>query len=185
MKNIFLLLLFLFTQSIGFSQNSQENVEVETNTFYVWEELNLEDAENTGFTYQECNFMNMLLRSVKLGIIRPYQNDSLQIRLSQEDFLNRINQNKILNKIILKNKVKCDFDKVMYQEILAISIYSTNEKGSEKLICAFSYQELEQNLLLDNSEAVICLGENLKIPLIEIFKNHSFKTTFWKKKKIE
>ncbi len=182
-------MLFLFTQTIGFSQNLQENVEIETNTFFVWEELNLEDAENTGFTYQDCHFTNMLLQSVKLGIIRPYANDSLQMRLSQEDFLNRINQKYILSKIILKNKVKFDFDKIIHQEVTAISVYSINEKSKEKekesLICAFSYQELAQNLLLDNSEAMICLGEGLKIPLIEVFENHSFKTTFLRKRKIE
>jgi len=78
MKTTFLFLLFLFYQTIGFSQNLQENIEIEKNTFYVWEELNFE---------------------------------------------NRVSSNKIVNKIILKNKVKYDFGKIIHQEMTAISIY--------------------------------------------------------------
>jgi hypothetical protein len=125
--------------------------------------------------------MTMLIRSVQLGIVRPFTNDSLQTRLGQEYFEQRINKNKILNKIILKSKVNYQVDKIIYQEILAVSIYS--EKG--KLICAFSYEELKANLLLDNSEAMLCLGENLKIPLVEVFENSSFKTRFLRRVKIE
>ncbi len=181
-KNLlfWIFLFFLCFKSICFSQNLQKNVVGETDTFFVWEELNLEDAENTGFVYQDCDFMNVLLGSVQLGIIRPFANDSLQMRLSQEDFLKRINQNNISNKIILKNKVKCQFDKIIHQEILAISIYSV----TRKLICTLSYQELKQNLLLDNLEAMICLVEGLKIPLVEVFDNYSFKTTVLRKRKI-
>jgi hypothetical protein len=145
----------------------------------------LQQAENTGFVYQECDFINLLLESVRLGIIRPYTNDSLQIRLSQEDFLNRTTNRIVLNKIILKSKVNYQVDKISQQEVIAISICS--EKGNDKidLVCAFSYEELKANLLTDNSEAMICLGENLKISLVEVFENHSFKTEFLRKVKIK
>lgn len=175
MKTTLLVLLFLFVQTI------QQNTVLETDTFFLWEILDLEQAENTGFMYQDCDFKNLLLEGVKLGIIRPYLNDSLEIRSSQETFLNRINQAIILDKIILKSKVKYQVDEIVERKLLAISIYST--KGN--LICTFSYKELKENLLSDNSEAMICLGEDLKIPLIEVFDNYSFKTEFLKRVKIE
>jgi hypothetical protein len=178
-----LLIAFLLFESICFSQTLQKEKEeiLKTDTFLVWEILDLQEAENTGFMYQDCNFIALLLQSIKLGIIRPFANDSLKIRLSQENFLERINQKNTSSKIILKNKMKYQVDEIVYQEILAVSIYS--EKGN--LICAFRYEELKANLLLDNSDAMICLGENLKIPLIEVFNNHSFKTLFLRKIKKE
>lgn len=181
MKTTLFVLLFFICQSIGFSQTLNKEEVLKTDTFFVWEVLDLQQAENTGFMYQDCNFINLLLGSVRLGIIRPYRNDALQIRLPQEDFVKRKKQGNALNKIILKNKVNYQDYEVLSHEVIAISIYS--EKG--QLICAFSYEELEQNLLLNNSEAMICLGEGLKIPLIEVFENQSFKTEFLRKVKIK
>jgi len=183
MKTTLLVLLFLFVQTI------QQTIDLETDTFLMWEILDLQQAENTGFVYQDCDFLNLLLEAVKLGIIRPYMNDSLQTRLSQQTFLERINQNTISNKTILKSNVEFEFDEIIdnvdkknsNKKLLAISIYST--KGN--LICAFSYKELTENLFSENSEAMICLGEDLKIPLIEIFDNYSFKTEFLRRIKIE
>ncbi len=171
------LFVFLF---LGI-QITQQNILLEKDDFLVWEILDLEQAENTGFRYQDCDFKKLLLEAVKLGIIRPYLNDSLETRSSQETFLNRTNQAIISNKIILKSKVNYQVDEITDKKLLAISIYST--KGN--LICAFSYEELKENLLLENSEAMICLGEDLKIPLIEVFENYSLKTKFLKRIKIE
>ena len=174
-------ILFLYSQSICFSQTLPKEESLETDTFFMWEVLDLKQAENTGFMYQNCNFKNLLLEGVQLGIIRPFSNDSLQIRLSQEDFLNRTNQKKASNKIILKSKVRYKFDEIIYQDVIAISLYTTEGK----LICVFSYKELKANLLLDNSDAIICLGENLKVSLVEVFENRYFKTKFLRKVKIE
>lgn len=185
MKISLFLLLFLFWQSISFSQTLNKGEVLKTDTFFVWEVLDLQQAENTGFMYQDCNFINLLLESVRLGIIRPYKNDSLQTRLSQEDFLKRKNKGNILNKIILKSKGNYQLDEILFQKVVVISVYTTEGNDKINLLCAFSYEELEQNLLLNNSEAMICLGEDLKIPLVEVFDNHSFKTEFLRKVKIE
>lgn len=179
------IILFLSLSFFLFPKNLQQNIASETDAFFVWEILDLQQAENTGFMYQDCNFINLLLESVRLGIIRPYTNDSLQIRLSQEDFLKRKNKGNVLNKIILKSKVNYQVDKIRSQEVIAINIYTTEKNNKINLTCAFGYEELEQNLFLNNSEAMICLGENLKISLIEVFENRSFKTDFWRKIKIK
>ncbi len=193
MKIIFSLLLFLFYQTNYFPQNytkeyTRENQNAKTNTFLVWQELDIEQAENTGFVYQDCNFKTMILQSVILGIMRPYQNDSLQLRLSNQIFEDKIKDKYISSEIVLKNKVKYEYDEVIYQELIAISIYSVNEegkgKGKKELICSFSYPELKDHLLLDNPEAMICLGNGLKIPLIEVFENRSFKTRTLRKIKM-
>ncbi|WP_375559758.1 hypothetical protein ACE193_18795 [Bernardetia sp. OM2101] len=181
MKTTLFVLLFFICQSISFSQTLNKEEVLKTDTFFVWEVLDLQQVENTGFMYQDCNFINLLLESVRLGIIRPYTNDDLQMRLAQQVFEYRVNKNNIFNKIILKSKVNYQVDEIFSHEVIAISIYS--EKG--QLICAFSYQELVQNLLSENSEAMICLGDGLKIPLIEVFENQSFKTEFLKKVKIK
>lgn len=158
---------------------NKKTIHFQTATFVVWEELDLEQPENTGFVYQECNFLKLLLNSIKLGVIRPYRNSRLKYRLSQQEFLERIDKVSISNKIILKSKVKIEFGKIIDRQLIAMSIYS--EKG--KFICSFDYEEVRENWFLDNPEAMICLGEGLKIPLTEVFENRLYKTTLLRKKK--
>jgi gliding motility associated protien GldN len=56
----------------------------------VWHRVSLKQKQNRPFFAAGNEITGLIIDAVKLGIVRPYQNDSLQTRMSQEDFLSNI-----------------------------------------------------------------------------------------------
>lgn len=76
----------------GYNHNSVRPVH-ETHIMYqksVWHRISLKQKQNRPFFASGNEITGLIIDAVKLGIVRPYQNDSLQTRMSQEDFLSNI-----------------------------------------------------------------------------------------------
>jgi gliding motility associated protien GldN len=76
----------------GYNHNSVRPVH-ESHIMYqksLWHRISLKQKQNRPFFAAGNEITGLIIEAVKLGIIRPYQNDSLQTRMSQEDFLSNI-----------------------------------------------------------------------------------------------
>ncbi|PIY07624.1 MAG: gliding motility protein GldN [Flexibacter sp. CG_4_10_14_3_um_filter_32_15] len=76
----------------GYNHNSVRPVH-ESHIMYqksVWHRVSLKQKQNRPFFAAGNEITGLIIDAVKLGIVRPYQNDSLQTRMSQEDFLSNI-----------------------------------------------------------------------------------------------
>ncbi|WP_338812049.1 gliding motility protein GldN [Bernardetia sp. Wsw4-3y2] len=76
----------------GYNHNSVRPVH-ESHIMYqksLWHRISLKQKQNRPFFATGNEITGIIIDAVKLGIIRPYQNDSLQTRMSQEDFLSNI-----------------------------------------------------------------------------------------------
>lgn len=76
----------------GYNHNSVRPVH-ESHIMYqksVWHRVSLKQKQNRPFFAAGNEITGLIIDAVKLGIIRPYQNDSLKTRMSQEDFLSNI-----------------------------------------------------------------------------------------------
>ncbi len=76
----------------GYNHNSVRPVH-ESHIMYqksLWHRVSLKQKQNRPFFATGNEITGLIIDAVKLGIIRPYQNDSLQTRMSQEDFLSNI-----------------------------------------------------------------------------------------------
>ncbi len=76
----------------GYNHNSVRPVH-ESHIMYqksLWHRVSLKEKQNRPFFATENEITGLIIDAVKLGIIRPYQNDSLRTRMSQEDFLSNI-----------------------------------------------------------------------------------------------
>jgi gliding motility associated protien GldN len=76
----------------GYNHNSARPVH-ESHIMYqksVWHRISLKQKQNRPFFAAGNEITGLIIDAVKLGIVRPYQNDSLQTRMSQEDFLSNI-----------------------------------------------------------------------------------------------
>jgi len=76
----------------GYNHNSVRPV-LESHIMYqksVWHRVSLKQKQNRPFFAAGNEITGLIIDAVKLGIVRPYQNDSLQTRMSQEDFLSNI-----------------------------------------------------------------------------------------------
>ncbi len=76
----------------GYNHNSVRPVH-ESHIMYqksVWHRVALKQKQNRPFFAAGNEITGTIIDAVKLGIVRPYQNDSLQTRMSQEDFLSNI-----------------------------------------------------------------------------------------------
>ncbi len=56
----------------------------------LWFRMSLKEKQNRPFFAVENEITKVIIDAVKLGIIRPYQNDSLRTRMSQEEFLENL-----------------------------------------------------------------------------------------------
>ncbi len=76
----------------GYNHNSVRPIH-ESHIMYqksVWHRVSLKQKQNRPFFAAGNEITGLIMEAVKLGIVRPYQNDSLQTRMSQEDFLKNI-----------------------------------------------------------------------------------------------
>ena len=76
----------------GYNHNSVRPVH-ESHIMYqksVWHRIALKQKQNRPFFAAGNEITGLIMEAVKLGIVRPYQNDSLQTRMSQEEFLSNI-----------------------------------------------------------------------------------------------
>jgi len=76
----------------GYNHNSVRPVH-ESHIMYqksIWHRISLKQKQNRPFFAAGNEITGLIIDAVKLGIIRPYQNDSLQTRMSQEDFLSNL-----------------------------------------------------------------------------------------------
>lgn len=76
----------------GYNHNSVRPVH-ESHIMYqksIWHRISLKQKQNRPFFASGNEITGLIIEAVKLGIIRPYQNDSLQTRMSQEEFLSNI-----------------------------------------------------------------------------------------------
>ncbi|WP_338793076.1 gliding motility protein GldN [Bernardetia sp. MNP-M8] len=76
----------------GYNHNSVRPIH-ESHIMYqksLWHRISLKQKQNRPFFATGNEITGIIIDAVKLGIIRPYQNDSLQTRMSQEDFLSNI-----------------------------------------------------------------------------------------------
>ena len=76
----------------GYNPNSVRPVH-ESHIMYqksLWHRISLKQKQNRPFFAAGNEITAVIIDAVKLGIIRPYKNDSLQTRMSQEDFLSNI-----------------------------------------------------------------------------------------------
>ncbi|AFM04272.1 gliding motility associated protein GldN [Bernardetia litoralis DSM 6794] len=56
----------------------------------LWHRISLKEKQNRPFFATGNEITGTIINAVKLGIVRPYQNDSLATRMSEEDFLSNI-----------------------------------------------------------------------------------------------
>ncbi|WP_375559371.1 gliding motility protein GldN [Bernardetia sp. OM2101] len=56
----------------------------------LWFRMSLKEKQNLPFFAVENEITKVIIDAVKLGIIRPYKNDSLRTRMSQEEFLENL-----------------------------------------------------------------------------------------------
>ncbi|AFM03339.1 gliding motility associated protein GldN [Bernardetia litoralis DSM 6794] len=56
----------------------------------LWFRMSLKEKQNLPFFAAENEITKVIIDAVKLGIIRPYANDSLRTRMSQEEFLENL-----------------------------------------------------------------------------------------------
>jgi gliding motility associated protien GldN len=76
----------------GYNHNSVRPVH-ESHIMYqksLWHRISLKQKQNRPFFAAGSEITAVIIDAVKLGIIRPYKNDSLKTRMSQEDFLSNI-----------------------------------------------------------------------------------------------
>ncbi|WP_375558998.1 gliding motility protein GldN [Bernardetia sp. OM2101] len=76
----------------GYNHNSVRPIH-ESHIMYqksLWHRISLKQKQNRPFFATGNEITGVIIDAVKLGIIRPYQNDSLKTRMSQEDFLSNI-----------------------------------------------------------------------------------------------
>ncbi len=76
----------------GYNHNSVRPIH-ESHIMYqksLWHRISLKQKQNRPFFAAGNEITAVIIDAVKLGIIRPYKNDSLQTRMSQEDFLSNI-----------------------------------------------------------------------------------------------
>lgn len=76
----------------GYNHNSVRPVH-ESHIMYqksLWHRVALKQKQNRPFFAAGNEITGLIIDAVKLGVVRPYQNDSLQTRMSQEDFLANI-----------------------------------------------------------------------------------------------
>jgi gliding motility associated protien GldN len=76
----------------GYNHNSVRPVH-ESHIMYqksLWHRISLKQKQNRPFFATGNEITAVIIDAVKLGIIRPYKNDSLKTRMSQEDFLSNI-----------------------------------------------------------------------------------------------
>ncbi len=91
----------------GYNHNSVRPVH-ESHIMYqksLWHRISLKEKQNRPFFAAGNEITRLIIEAVKLGIVRPYQNDSLRSRMSQEDFLSNI---QIPNDEIQYNGVEAD-----------------------------------------------------------------------------
>jgi gliding motility associated protien GldN len=76
----------------GYNHNSVRPVH-ESHIMYqksLWHRISLKQKQNRPFFAAGNEITGLIIDAVKLGIVLPYKNDSLQTRMSQEDFLSNI-----------------------------------------------------------------------------------------------
>jgi len=56
----------------------------------LWFRMSLKEKQNLPFFAVDNEITKVIIDAVKLGIIRPYKNDSLRTRMSQEEFLQNL-----------------------------------------------------------------------------------------------
>lgn len=56
----------------------------------LWFRMSLKEKQNLPFFALDNEITKVIIDAVKLGIIRPYKNDSLRTRMSQEEFLENL-----------------------------------------------------------------------------------------------
>lgn len=56
----------------------------------LWFRMSLKEKQNLPFFAVDNEITKVIIDAVKLGIIRPYKNDSLRTRMSQEEFLENL-----------------------------------------------------------------------------------------------
>ncbi|PWJ40778.1 type IX secretion system ring subunit PorN/GldN [Sediminitomix flava] len=187
--------LILFTFLIGaFNASAQEIDAHEVNPYSVrpirsadimfkrtmWLRIDLREKINEPYNARGNRLPDLIIQAAKDGMVRPFINDSLQTRMSDQEFRNRLKEEDSgggddewgdwgggadseidLQKILLVD-VKEDviYDKrrgVWKNDIQAISLTvpaEFSEGGYEKVIASFSYKELVDNLFKDNKFAI-------------------------------
>ena len=73
----------------GYNHNSVRPVH-ESHIMYqksLWHRVSLKEKQNRPFFATDNEITKVIIDAVKLGIIRPYQNDSLKTRMGQDEFL--------------------------------------------------------------------------------------------------
>lgn len=109
----------------GYNHNSVRPVH-ESHIMYqksLWHRIALKQKQNRPFFAAGNEITGLIIDAVKLGIIRPYQNDSLNTRMSQEEFLSNI---KIPSDEVQYNGIEED---IMRQEQLWDNDWATGTEG--------------------------------------------------------
>ncbi|WP_291728210.1 gliding motility protein GldN [Bernardetia sp.] len=91
----------------GYNHNSVRPVH-ESHIMYqksLWHRVALKEKQNCPFFATGNEITGLIIDATKLGIIRPYQNDSLTTRMSQEQFLENI---KIPSEQVQYNDIEYD-----------------------------------------------------------------------------
>jgi gliding motility associated protien GldN len=56
----------------------------------LWYRVSLKEKQNRPFFARNSEITRLIIEAAKMGIVRPYANDSLRTRLSQEEFIKRL-----------------------------------------------------------------------------------------------
>jgi hypothetical protein len=118
----------MFLKVSVFPKIHKKNVVGETDTLLCGKNW-IEDAENTGFVYQDCNFINLLFSRCTTRNCRPLCKWLHKWEIITTRSLNRTNKKNTSNKISFPvPKSSPHFDKIIFKKYQQLVFYSVTGK---------------------------------------------------------
>ncbi len=175
----------------GYNINSLRPIHESDQAFRntIWYRIDLNQEANQPMFAKDLEITRIIVEAVKAGILRPFLNDSLNTRMSYEDFIKNLTiantKKEYLPTQITLLEVREDIiyskkDLRFYHDIQAINLYipaHLHSSKKEKFIAAFSWKEIVENVFKDNPQAVWFnkKDNNEHLPLLEAFNKRLFK----------
>jgi len=155
----------------------------------IWYRIDLSQEANQPMFAKDLEITKIIVDAVKAGILRPFQNDSLDSRMSYESFMENLqipnSQKEYAVTQITLLEVREDIiyskkDLRFYHDIQAISLYipaRPHSSKKEKFVATFSWKEIVENVFKDNPQAVWFnkKDNNEHLPLRDAFDKRLFK----------
>ncbi|TAH20125.1 MAG: hypothetical protein EAZ08_06955 [Cytophagales bacterium] len=175
----------------GYNINSLRPIHVDDQAFRntIWYRIDLSQEANQPMFAKDLEITRIIVEAVKAGILRPFQNDSLTIRMPYEDFITNLaiantskeySPTQITLLEVREDIIYSKKDLRFYHDIQAINLYipaHLHSSKKEKFIATFSWKEIVKNVFEDNPQAVWFnkKDNNEHLPLLEAFNKRLFK----------